>query len=262
MSNSTLPPVPRGADFSKLDTGSHTNRRRNEKGIVYNQLYEGLPVLAAGLDVHERAFEAFARHVPKEARILDVGAGAGSFCKRLLDNGYHAVEAVEIQSDWFDVPNIPVHALNLLEDWAEKLPEAEFDALVTLEVIEHLENPWHFARQCAAAVKPGGLILLSTPNIQSTRSRIQFLIDAEFRFFRQKDFDGVGHMTSLTHNQIRLCFRSAGCELVEASHSDHKGIPKPRSARKAVRAAFYALAYPFMRGPKHGEEGIHVFRKA
>jgi 2-polyprenyl-3-methyl-5-hydroxy-6-metoxy-1,4-benzoquinol methylase len=252
--------VPRGADFSGMAAESH--RPKDEKGVAYNQLYDGLPVLAAGLDVHELAFEMFSRHVPKSARILDVGAGAGSFCKRLLNQGYREIEAVEINTDWFQVPGIPVHALDLQKEWADQLPEPAFDVVVTIEVIEHLENPWHFARQCARAVKPGGLILLSTPNIQSTRSRIQFLFDAEFRFFRQKDFEAVGHMTSLTQNQIRQVFESAGCERVESSHSGHKGIPSPKSAKKAVRAAFYALTYPFMRGPKHGEEGLYIFRKA
>lgn len=255
---STTTPVPRGADFSVQIS---SERPRDEQGFPLDREYGGLPVLADGIDIHERAFELISKHVPKSGRILDVGAGTGSFSKRLIDQGYAGTEAVEFHADWFQVPGVPVHALDLQDDWAAKLP-APADAVVSLEVIEHLENPWHFARQCALAVKPGGVIVLSTPNIQSSRSRLQFLMNAEFRFFRQKDYEAIGHITSLTQNQIRQVFEAAGCEPVEQARSRHKGILRPRSPRKAFQAAVYALAYPLMRGPKHGEVGLYVFRKS
>src|SRR5262249_26790293 len=155
----------------------------------------------------------------------------------------------------FRVPNVPVHVLNLDGPWASQLPR-QYNAVVALEVIEHLENPWHFARQCAAALRPGGLAVISTPNIESSRSRLEFLLRGEFRFFKQKDYEEVGHITSLTARQIGRVFAQAGMDLVERLPSRHKGIRKPTSPRKALQAALYALSYPFMRGEKRGETSI------
>ncbi len=155
---------------------------------------------------------------------------------------------------------LPVHALDLNSAWAKQLPGC-FDALVALEVIEHLENPWHFTRQCAAALSPGGWLLISTPNIESSRSRIEFLLTGEFRFFRAKDFVECGHITSLTAQQIERTAFHAGLEQVEYRHSRHKGMPCPGSFRKTLRSLLYALSWLFMKGQKHGEESLFLFRK-
>src|SRR3954452_19980146 len=49
---------------------------------------------------------------------------------------------------------------------AQDLPyHAEFDTIVAGELIEHLSNPGMFLASCARALKPGGRLVLSTPNI-------------------------------------------------------------------------------------------------
>ena len=222
--------------------------------------YGGLPIHADSPHVHEQALEIIQSHADKTSRIIDVGAGAGSFTKRLIDHGYGQVEAIELRAEAFQVPRVPVHALDLQTDWASRLPRP-YDLLVALEVFEHLENPWHFARQCAEAVRPGGLAVLSTPNIESSRSRIEFLLRAEFRFFGERDFQRVGHVTSMTSSQIARVFAQAGMERLVRRYSRHKGIPRPGNPKKAYRAFLYALSYPFMKGTKHGETSIFLFRR-
>lgn len=222
--------------------------------------YGGLPILADSAEVHAQALRLLQQHTAPDARVLDVGAGAGAFTKRLLDHGYHDVEAIELRAATFRVPDVVVHPWDLNEPWGERLAGA-FDALAALEIIEHLENPWEFGRQCAAALRPGGIALVSTPNIQSSRSRIEFLLNAEFRFFSSRDYEQIGHITSLTARQLAWVFDRAGLDLLEQGHGAHKGTPRPRSLRKALRSCLYLLSYPFMKGPKHGEVGIHVFRK-
>lgn len=254
----TQNPLPRGADWSKLH--ADPTRAVDDAGSPTRLQYAGLPVMADGLDVHEAAMDLLKRHAPTTARVADVGAGSGAFTQRMIDNGYRNVEAIEVNAKAFRVPNVPVHPINLDEKWAAQL-SAPFDAVVALEVIEHLENPWQFGRECAAAVKPGGTLIVSTPNIQSSRSRLQFLLKAEFRFFTQRDFEQMGHMSSLTHRQIEQIYSCAGCEMLEASHSAHKGVPRPTSGRKILSAIQYLASYPFMKGGKWGEVCMFAFRR-
>ncbi len=238
------------------------------QGTLWNQQklewtgsrYQGLPILADAADVHELALAMLKDRLRPDARILDVAAGAGAFCRRLLDHGFNHVEALELRAAEFSIRGLPVHPLDLNGAWAKLLP-GRFDALAALEVIEHLENPWHFTRQCAAALSPGGWLLLSTPNIESSRSRIEFLLAGEFRFFRAKDYVECGHITSLTGQQIERTAFHAGLEQVEYRHSRHKGMPCPGSFRKTLRSLLYALSWPFMKGKTHGEESLFLFRK-
>jgi cyclopropane fatty-acyl-phospholipid synthase-like methyltransferase len=245
--NTTLPDKPRGTGYYD-DTA------------ISGASYGGIPILADDADVHAEALNLLRAHVPACDGILDIGAGEGAFSKRLVDNGFTGVEALELRSEAFRVAGVPVHGVNLDGNWAGELPR-QYNGAVALEIIEHLENPWHFARQCAAALRPGGVVVLSTPNIESSRSRIEFLLRAEFRFFGQRDYERIGHITSMTAAQIVRVFAQAGLELAGQSHSRHKGVWKPTNPKRFLRSCLYLLSYPFMRGARKGEISLFAFRQ-
>ena len=56
-----------------------------------------------------------------------------------------------------------VHVVNLN---SEKLPckENTFDTVIAADVIEHLENPSNFLRECNKVLKKGGKFIISTPH--------------------------------------------------------------------------------------------------
>jgi len=242
----------------RLPLGTDWRRPAGERWNASH--YAGLPIHADSPEVHERAVELLEKHAGKNARVLDLGAGAGALSRRLVDRGFQGVEAAELRVDCFAVPGVLVHPLDLNEPWAGKLHGA-FDALVALEIIEHLENPWQFASQCALALKPGGIAVVSTPNIESARSRIEFLLKAEFRFFTKEHYERIGHITSLTANQLKWLFARSRMDFVERSYSRHKGMPRPGSLRRTLRTLLYALSYPFMAGDRKGEVSLMVFRR-
>src|SRR5258708_8518450 len=55
-----------------------------------------------------------------------------------------------------------------------ELEEKSFDAVFCAEGMEHLENNFFFLREICRILKPGGVLLLTTPNIAALRSRMRF----------------------------------------------------------------------------------------
>jgi SAM-dependent methyltransferase len=101
-------------------------------------------------------------------RLLEVGAAAGYFL-----NGARArrwqVEGIEPAAPvacWArKYMQLPIH-----EGFYEStdLPDASYDVVVAIEVLEHLLKPTGFLRWIHRKLKPGGMVFLTTPNAYST----------------------------------------------------------------------------------------------
>lgn len=83
--------------------------------------------------------------VAHSARILDIAAGTGSFCQRLLAAEYDNVTANEIDKEAFALPQIPLLSVDLNTRFSEAIGQS-WDVIIAMEVIEHLENPFQFLR--------------------------------------------------------------------------------------------------------------------
>ena len=175
--------------------------------------YRGLRIHALpGLHdfVGARAVQYFA----PGASVLDLAAGSGAMCQRLHDLGMHP-EAVDYVAENFKAESFPLTQADLNEDLKPQLV-GRFDGLVASEIIEHLENPRHFARQCFRALRAGGRMVLTTPNLENPGSMAEFVRSGEFLWFSDRDYTTQGHITPLTQSQIRKAFEEAGFGLLWA----------------------------------------------
>lgn len=99
-------------------------------------------------------------------KVLDLGCGNGAFTNELRAAGL-AVTGCDMSSsgiDWAQrqFPHIPFFA----QDLAQPVPpdhDGRYDAVVSTEVIEHLLLPRLLLRNAFAALRPGGVLILSTP---------------------------------------------------------------------------------------------------
>ncbi len=111
--------------------------------------------------------EAKARRPFEGLRLLDVGCGGGLVCEPMARLGF-SVTGLDASDEAIGVARAHAEALGLAigyqQGGIEDLAAAAFDLILALEIVEHVSDPAAFVRQCAAALAPGGLLVLSTLN--------------------------------------------------------------------------------------------------
>jgi SAM-dependent methyltransferase len=101
-------------------------------------------------------------------RALDIACGAGYGTRLLADGGAKFVTGVDYSDDAMHHATSRFPAVNacFLRADAMNLPfqPGSFDAVVSFETIEHLADGAQFLREVARCLRPGGVLLISTPN--------------------------------------------------------------------------------------------------
>ena len=114
-------------------------------------------------------------------RTLDVGCGAGLLCEPLARLGA-AVTGVDAAEENIAAASAHAAGAGLAIDYhcgdIGALGLSGFDLVTSLEVLEHVSDPAAFIAALRAALAPGGLMILSTPN-RTARSRLLLVEAAE-----------------------------------------------------------------------------------
>ena len=116
------------------------------------------------------------------------------------------------------------------------LPDASAEWVVAVETIEHLENPRAFLRELVRLVKPGGTVLVSTPNQLSLLSLLTLVTKRQFNAFQEAPGLYPAHLTALL--EIDLLRMAAECRLENAAIRYSDSGRMPFSARHWPLAGF------------------------
>jgi 2-polyprenyl-3-methyl-5-hydroxy-6-metoxy-1,4-benzoquinol methylase len=133
---------------------------------------------------------------------LDIGCGRGQVL-RLVRNRWSPTQLRGVDViDWLDEdlrPDVEV----FIDSVENALPRLEpSDRVLLIETLEHLEAPWAALRRIAHLVRPGGRLVITTPNVQSLRHRLDLLVRGRLTSFRA---DNLPHLTPcLPHVISRL----------------------------------------------------------
>jgi 2-polyprenyl-3-methyl-5-hydroxy-6-metoxy-1,4-benzoquinol methylase len=169
------------------------------------------------------AIERSLAEIPVSGEILDFGAGRGWLTRRLANIGrYRSVTGVDLFARPADLPP----DIRWIEaDLNDRLPSSpgSFDLVVAAEVIEHLENPRAVCRELYRLLRPGGQVLLSTPNNESWRALVAMLLRGHFVAFGENSYPA--HITALVRKDLERVLSEAGFGPAWFRFTDVGGIP-------------------------------------
>lgn len=117
------------------------------------------------------------------------------------------------------------------------------DAVVSTETIEHLENPRAFMRELVRLVKPGGRVVITTPNQLSLLSKLTLVVKNEFNAFQRGEGLYPAHITALVEQDLRNIAAECGLERVEIHYTDSGRMPFSRHhwpARLGLRGRWFS----------------------
>jgi SAM-dependent methyltransferase len=106
-------------------------------------------------------------------RLLEIGCGHGEFLLEAHSRGYQ-VEGLEYSDHATAEANqqLGYSAVRVGSPEADTLPRASYDVVAAFDVIEHLRQPKQSLADMHAALKPGGIIALVTPSLDSWSRRL------------------------------------------------------------------------------------------
>ncbi len=175
--------------------------------------YKGLPIHSLP-ELHEEVARLLDKYLSKGSAVIDLAAGSGALTSRMIDHGYF-LEAVDFVPENFRLDDqVPFYEANLNEDFAQRLPRT-YDAVVASEIIEHIENPRHFFRQCHQLLEAGGLVIVTTHNIESNFSIAQYLRGGNFYLFDEDFYGRDGHINPITSFTLKNSVYEAGFDIVD-----------------------------------------------
>ena len=133
--------------------------------------------------------------------VLDIGAGHGAMVQKLYNAGYK-IAAADLFPEYFKFKKVNCKKVDI----TKKFPydDNSFDVIIAVEIMEHVHDHENFFRETYRILKENGILVFSTPNILSLKSRMRFLFSGFFYAFKPIDHtidDGLQHIASLTFDQ-------------------------------------------------------------
>ncbi len=143
----------------------------------------------------------FLAHVPRGGLVLDAGCGRSLFTE-IRPHWPFSVVASDVDHDLLASRKAEFPGVRWLVGGAQPLPfhDVAFDALFAGELLEHLPDPRPALLEFRRVLKPGGTLILTTPN----RLRLANLADHSERPI------SPDHLSELSHDEARALLHEAG----------------------------------------------------
>jgi SAM-dependent methyltransferase len=182
---------------------------------------------------------------PRRGRILDVGCSKGYFLDVARAEGWDAV-GVELNAHAVDAARargLDVRQGDLAD---EPFEEGSFDVVTLFDLLEHTADPQATLGACRRVLRPGGLLVVTTPNIDGLVPRVTWWLFA--RTLGAWDHPTPPwHLVQFSRRTLRRALEGSGFEVV-ALRSEH--IPVGYSVGKLENSVMDVLAGRHRTRPK------------
>lgn len=145
--------------------------------------------------------------------LVDVGCGSGSLWAVLRSTFDRYVGVDVVRYPGFP-PAADLFVANLENETPALLDQCG-DVVVSVETIEHLENPRAFMRKLVRLAKPDGVVLVTTPNQLSLLSKMTLVLKNQFNAFQERPGLYPAHLTALL--EIDLLRIANECGLMQST---------------------------------------------
>jgi len=166
---------------------------------------------------HHKVVEIFSPM--SRGKLLEMPTGSGALAWRLHELGFEVVPA-DLYPESFQVPFLKCSYVDLNAEFS--FGDSEFDYVCCVEGIEHLEDHFHFVRQCRRVLRKGGKLVITTPNILNIASRLKYLLSGFWSLvprpineFSSNPVDD--HINPLTYFQLRYMLHTNGFKIREVT---------------------------------------------
>ena len=201
-----------------------------------------------------RRADKICQYVPR-GRVLDIGCGRGHILANLRQRGW-TVQGVELNQAAVR------HARDMLgldvrvESFdAERFPKDHFDVVILWHVLEHLHDINAAISGCARILKPGGLLAVSVPNVESWQATL-----TRDHWFH---LDLPRHYFHFSEQWLRAHLAKQGLRVVEVNHFAFEqnpfgwiqsilnccGLPRNLLYEMLKSASAQSIVRPFWRYP-------------
>ena len=166
--------------------------------------------------------------IKERGKALEVGPGSGIYLPILLEH-FDQVVAIDIEESYlkYSEPITPNHhnlALIVDDISRSKLPSKTFDHILCSEVIEHIADSSSAIAEMHRLIKPGGILILSTPqkfSFLEILAKIAFLpgiINLVKMVYKESILE-TGHINLLTEGEVLRQLKQAGFQICETYKS-------------------------------------------
>lgn len=170
--------------------------------------------------IHDTVWKTLAKKNLKYATALDVGAGRGEFVSFLSKKTDWKLYGVDLM--YSKIPNVEWFVQDLNRNL--QFQDEKFDLVSCIEVVEHVENPRKLVREMYRILRPGGLMVLSTPNNQSWRAILSYIFREHFVAFTASSYPA--HITAVNRADLSRMCNEAGFIDVQFEYTNSGALPK------------------------------------
>jgi len=165
--------------------------------------------------IYEMVDRAISMRGIQEGVLVDVGCGGGQLWRHLgaKFTKYIGVDAVLYD----DLPREIEFHYHDFDSGRVPLPNAVGDIVVAVETVEHLENPRAFFRELRRLTRPGGWLIVTTPNQLSLLSMITLVFKKRFNAFQ--DVHYPAHLSALLEIDLQRMAAECGLRDVNIEYS-------------------------------------------